>query len=152
LARQGAEQAKTERLRRLRDHGAVFGRMILDGAFERIYEPDGSYRLRPVGHTGSPEHPMPGEGESVQADAPPAAPPKPSVTDDAVVRSSGYCAALRDVSCWVAAVAMEPRMDAGTLAALNTEIERLSPHGNAEHGLGEPHQMRRALAAGRHGA
>jgi hypothetical protein len=152
IARRGAEQANTERLRRLRDHGAAFGRTILDGAFERIYEPDGSYQLRPVGRSGSHEHPTPGDGDSVPVDAAPhAARPKPSTTD-AIMRYSGYCAALRDISCWIAAIAMESRMDTGTLAALNTEIARLSQRSNAEDDLGEPHQMQGDPAAGEHGA
>lgn len=152
IARRGAEQAKAERLRRLQDHGAAFGRMILDGAFERVYEPDGSYCLHPVAQRGSPEHPAPGEGKTGPVDtAPPAAHPKSSTAGDATVRRSGYCAALRDIACWVAAVAMECRMDSGTLAALNMEIERLSQRGDAEDRLGEPRRIRRGPAAGRHG-
>jgi hypothetical protein len=34
---------------RLADHGATFYRRIIQGAFERIYQPDGSYRLREIG-------------------------------------------------------------------------------------------------------
>ena len=33
---------------RLADHGAAFYRRIIEGAFERIYQPDGSYRLREI--------------------------------------------------------------------------------------------------------
>lgn len=144
IARRGAEQAETERLRRLSDHGATFGRMILDGAFERVYEPDGSYQLQPVMRRGAPGHPMPGDGGSRPLDgAAPAAHPAPAKSDAGTLRYSGYCAALRDISCWVAAVAMQPRMDSGTLAALNTEIARLSQRGNAAASLGEPHETRR---------
>lgn len=148
IARRGAEQAKTERLRRLRDHGATFGRMILDGAFERVYEPDGSYQLRPVGQSGSHGRPRPGAGDSGPLDAPPlAAHPSPTNSEAAILRYSGYCAALRDISYWVAAVAMKPCMDSGTLATLNTEIERLSQRGNAADGLGEM----RDSTTGQHG-
>ncbi len=154
IARHGAEQANTERWRRLQDHGAAFGRMILDGAFERIYDADGSYRLRPVGHSGPQGHPMPGDGDNGPAGAAPLAPhPTPTNidTDTADPRYFGYCAALRDISCWVAAVAMESRIDSRTLAALNSEIERLSQRSSAANGLGEPHEMRRYPTAGQHG-
>lgn len=128
IARRGADQAKAERLRRLQDHGATFGRVILDGAFERVYEPDGTYRLQPVAGLPSDEHPLPGPSGSARTDTtPPSTHPGPTGTDGA--RHSGYCAALRDVSRWVAAVAMESRMDSGTLTALNVEIERLSRRG-----------------------
>lgn len=40
------EIAARERRRRLEHHGVGFCRAILDGAFERVYRPDGSYRLR----------------------------------------------------------------------------------------------------------
>ena len=42
-------RAAGELRERLADHGAAFYRMILQGAFERIYQPDGSYRLREIG-------------------------------------------------------------------------------------------------------
>lgn len=41
--------AEQDRQLRLDDHGAVFYRLILEGAFERVYRPDGSYRLREIG-------------------------------------------------------------------------------------------------------
>jgi hypothetical protein len=68
---------------------------------------------------------VPAQGGTAPVDTPPATPPNPSAAIDGA-RHPGYCAALRDISCWVAAVAMQPRMDASTLAALNVEIERLS--------------------------
>lgn len=54
--------------------------------------------------------------------------------DGAVVRVSEgplpidpqYARALRDVSLWIAKVAMSPAMDPGTLNALNNEIARLA--------------------------
>lgn len=44
-----AEDDRAAIAHRLADHGAVFYRSILDGAFERVYRPDGSYRLREIG-------------------------------------------------------------------------------------------------------
>jgi hypothetical protein len=152
IARGGAQQAAAERLSRLQTHGATFGRMILDGAFERTYEPDGSYRLRPVAQ-GSHEPPTPADDKQGQPDwAPAATGPQAGVTNDAIVRHSGYCAALRDLSCWVAAIALRSRMDSHTLAALNAEIARLSQRRDAEAPQDGPEQALRASAAGTDGS
>jgi hypothetical protein len=152
IARRGAEQAKAERLSRLQNHGATFARVILEGAFERIYEPDGSYRLQPVAQGELSEHPLPADDKTKLDPAPLAACPKTVITDDASVRHSGYCTALRDISCWVAAIAMKTGMDSDTLAALNVEIARLSQRRNAEEQQGGARQLARVLAAGSHGS
>ena len=41
-------------------------------------------------------------------------------------RQSGYGDALRDISCWVSAAALDSHMHADTLAALNAEISTLA--------------------------
>lgn len=42
------------------------------------------------------------------------------------MRDAGYFEALRDVSLWVASVAMKPDMDPHTLLALNAVVARLA--------------------------
>lgn len=108
----GREQTGRERQRRLDEHGTSFCRTILDGAFERDYLSDGSYALRDNHATRN----------QTRTDDP--------LDDVAMSRSGamrvGYAAALRELSCWIAAVAGEPAMDTATLTALNREITRLS--------------------------
>lgn len=148
IARSGLEQAKAERLCRLHEHGASFSRIILDGAFERVYEADGSYRLQPVGQ--DPLQPPSGPGATETA---PAAVPRPAPSpavppqDQVAVHQSGYYDALRDISCWVAVVALRPRMDCTTLAALNREIERLSHRRGATDRLTDSRRPRHMTAA-----
>lgn len=107
-----AEQDCMERQRRLDDHGATFCRAILDGAFERVYGPDGSYVLRQI--------------VTMQDGFERPAAFTPESTAGHEIMRSGYTAALRDLSSWVSVAAVEACMDATTLAALNSEIARLS--------------------------
>jgi hypothetical protein len=134
-----ADQDRAERQRRLTDHGATFCRMILDGAFERIYRADGSYVLQQVG--GEPL-----ESDSRVDESPPAIPESQDCVPQKAKRAEpsaerqilyrGYAAALRDLSSWVSTAALDARMDAATLAALNGELARLA-HSTEGPPLGE---------------
>lgn len=133
-ARVACQQTERERRRRLEDHGADFCRKILDGAFERVYQTDGSYRLREASTGAWIE-------ERLYNDAkPPVAAPAPTSLEAAaadpargssdiailVARQYGYRAALRDVARWISMAAIEPRMHADTLSALNAQITALA--------------------------
>ena len=131
-ARVACEQTERERQRRLEQHGAAFCRQILDGAFERIYQPDGSYRLREVA-TGAwlveqpLDHVATTEAKLVTAE-PSTAVSAVALSDPIILaaRRYGYRAALRDVTQWISVAAIEPRMHADTLAELNVQITALS--------------------------
>lgn len=146
-ARLAREQAEQERRRRLEHHGSAFCRRILAGAFERIYQADGSYRLRDI-HTGAWLEDLPATDVRSEQDPTPSALPLASTLPPAIkspdgqtrspadsprhtqrvvaARQIGYVTALRDVARWISAAATKPRMDAVTLAALNDQIARLS--------------------------
>lgn len=134
-ARLAREQSERERQRRLERHGAAFCRQILDGAYERVDQPDGGYRLRNVGTGRWIEEET--AGDDAIAQRPPSttdlarvAPSAPSAEPDVLIAAChiGYRAALRDVARWISTAAIEPRMHAGTLAALNAQIANLSDH------------------------
>lgn len=131
-------QAAREQQRRLEHHGAAFCRQVLDGAFERIDQPDGGYRLRAVatGHwvddetslaaSATHEAPRPASAERRNiAQTALASPISVPATAVAACRL-GYQTALRDIAHWISTAAVEPRMHAETLAALNTQISLLA--------------------------
>ena len=136
-ARAAHEQAEQERHRRLEHHGAAFCRKVLAGAFERVYQADGSYRLREI-QSGTWLENLPATGPVTcqNPPSPPAlspannAPPATAISKRtrkiAAARRLGYTAALRDLSCWIAEAAISPRMDANTLNVLNDHIAKLS--------------------------
>ncbi len=127
-------QAARERRRRLDHHGAAFCRRILDGAYGRVDQPDGDYRLREVA-TGrwiddeTAAHAASQDGAAAtmrtRTDATPAAPMMAPDMTLAACRI-GYQAALRDIARWISTAAIEPRMHAETLAALNAQIAALA--------------------------
>lgn len=148
-ARAALQQAEQERLHRLEHHGAAFCRAVLAGAFERVYQADGSYRLReiqsgvwlenlpPTARISLRPPSSPSPLSQRQAPAPVAEIPKrtPKVI---AARRLGYTAALRDLSCWISQVATSPRMDANTLNVLNDHIAKLSKRAKAAQTLFEP--------------
>ena len=125
------EQSERERQRRLERHGAAFCRQILDGAYERVDRPDGGYRLRSVatGHWIEEETAV-DDTTLPTTDFPQIAVSAPvAVPDDLIAACHvGYRAALRDVAHWISIAAIEPRLHAGTLAAVNAQIANLSDH------------------------
>lgn len=136
-ARAAQDQAEQERRRRLDQHGAAFCRKVLAGAFERVYQTNGSYRLREI-QSGAWLDDLTTADSVTHRDAPassplPAskgAPQVPPITKRThkliVARRSGYAAALCDLSRWIAEAAMSRRMDAYTLNALNDQIAKLA--------------------------
>lgn len=134
-ARVAHEQTERERRRRLEQHGADFCRRILDGAYERIYQPDGGYRLREIA-TGAWLDDPPSRDVTISnmpsstagAACSPAS--SPVAVPDTIVaaRRFGYGAALRDMTRWISGAAIEPCMHADTLAALNAQISALADH------------------------
>lgn len=136
-ARAAHEQAERERHRRLEHHGAAFCRKVLAGAFERVYQADGSYRLREIQSGNWLENLpatdlVPCQNLASPSTLPPAqhAPPVTAISKRAqkiiAARRFGYTAALRDLSSWISEAALSPRMDASTLNVLNDQIAKLS--------------------------
>lgn len=136
-------QAARERQRRLDHHGAAFCRRILDGAYERVDQPDGGYRLREVvtgrwiddktlagetsadGASASEATSLATASQTDVARTGPASPIAVPATALAACRL-GYQAALRDIAYWISTAVVEPRMHAETLAALNAQIAALA--------------------------
>ena len=135
-------QAEQERHRRLEQHGAAFCHRVLAGAFERVYQADGSYRLREI-QSGAWLEDLPAADLATCQNpiSPPALPPVNDAPSAAVIskpapsrqalkimaaRHFGYAAALRDLSHWISEAAISPRMDANTLGVLNDHIAKLS--------------------------
>lgn len=144
-ARAARELAQQEHRRRLEQHGTGFCRKVLAGAFERVYQADGSYRLRdiqsgawledlpptaPASHTKEEPSPVPPTALSLTAASPAGAPsmtgPPSAAQKITAARQFGYASALRDLSHWISDAAGRPRLDADTLAALNDQIAHLS--------------------------
>lgn len=129
------EQSERERQRRLERHGAAFCRQILDGAYERVDQPDGSYRLRSVATGRWIEEETAVDDSAAQGTSPitdlgqVAVSAPVAMPDDLIAACHvGYRAALRDVAHWISIAAIEPRLHAGTLAAVNAQIANLSDH------------------------
>lgn len=127
LRTEHAAEAARERQRRLQHHGAAFCRHILDGAYERVDQPDGGYRLRDVatGHWMD-EGTSPGDAMSHLDAARTATATPGTVPETTIACRLGYQTALRDITRWISRAAVEPRMHAETLAALNAQISLLA--------------------------
>lgn len=142
-ARNARAQAEQECRHRLERHGTAFCRRVLAGAFERVYQADGSYRLReiqsgawledlPPADRAPGQNPTPPSAFPLASEAPPAGPlsttdpPNSPSRDIAAARHYGYAAALRDMARWISEAAGKPHLDAETLAALIDQIAQLS--------------------------
>lgn len=119
-------QATRERQRHLEHHGAAFCRHILDGAYERVDQPDGGYRLREVVTGDWIDETSPG-GAVSRSDVGRTVPTSPMTVPETTLAACrlGYQTALRDITHWISSAAIEPRMHAETLAALNAQISLL---------------------------
>jgi hypothetical protein len=106
-ARTARRWTATERQRRLEHHGTAFCRRILDGAFERVYQPDGNYRLHEVATGNRLQERFDGEplchAGLIRADSP-----------------------LRDMAYWLSKARAESGAHAHRLSVLTLQISALS--------------------------
>ena len=159
-ARDARVQPEQERRQRLERHGSDFCHRVLAGAFERIYQADGSFRLREIqsgiwledlpldGVTDAPGFPpsplanaAAPQSESRPGRRPSAMPPgSPAAMIEAAQRL-GYARALRELAHWISAVATQSRIDARTLAALNEQLSQMSGSGRTAMTMVKTRQM-----------